>query len=162
MWRTEGRLAWWALSAAIVVSFGGCSTPEADGSHDGGLSSEAAQQQYDERTAALKLPDGASWPGLPETAPDGGSISYSRWAPTVRVESHWRCAWQGEWLDSVDGDEKRADTALNQLKSFTTMRTYQSQYDQPSRDQFDDQLRKAKLGDPEPTQADQEINCEAE
>lgn len=146
----------------IAAGVSGCSVlpVESDERGASGLSMEEAQSQYKERTSELPLPEGALWPELPSEGPNGEPLEYDQWAPTVQAESYWRCSWQGAWLEAQGNENDRADDALAKLSTFTEMRTYTSLYDDASRDQFDDQMERAALGDAAPTRQDTDVNCD--
>lgn len=148
------------IIVVVITAMSACSAlPQAEGEGSTGLSMEEAQAQYDQRTSELSLPDAAEWPELPTTGPNGEQLEYAQWAPTLNAESHWRCSWQEEWLDVQGRDDGQADDALAELTTFTDMRTYTSLYDDASREQFDDQMDRAALGDAGPMRQDSDVNC---
>ncbi|MFF3867892.1 hypothetical protein [Micromonospora sp. NPDC001898] len=148
------------IVAAVVFLTTGCSTGSDDDS--GGVKNyDEALKEYNAAKSSLTLPADKSWDSAQQLRKevDGSQVVFQDGAATGKVESFWLCAWQQEWLAARGDDAQREKQALDNLGKFPTLRTYQKNFDQSSRDVFDDELAKARLGDPSVVQQDVKANC---
>ncbi|WP_320068286.1 hypothetical protein [Micromonospora sp. RTGN7] len=147
-----------AITVALLTT--GCST--GSGGDSGAVKNyDEALKEYNAAKSSLTLPANKSWDSAQKLRreADGSQVVFQDGAATGKVESFWLCAWQQEWLAARGNDAQREKQALDNLGKFTTLRTYQKDFDQGSRDIFDDELAKARLGDPSVVQQSVKANC---
>lgn len=95
------------------------------------------------------LPDGVAWPAQ---VPPGFDDPNVRYDPAGRGEAlastYWLCAWQGEFLDAVEGNEQPRQTqALTMLDAFVVDPFFTQVFLDPGQGWKHDVLDPAKNGD---------------
>lgn len=78
----------------------------------------------------------------------------------TRASMLWECAWQKEWLKFYRVDSERANKALKELEKAKDMYYMSPQKcDDATRKYFQDNLDKARLGDPSGFEENIRLNC---
>lgn len=129
----------------MFVLLPGCSDEQLQ-TNTGTTSFVEIEKEYLKTIKELEWPEDFSLPTelVGETA-DEFQIGYG----ITRASLLWEYAWQKEWLENYSITPERADKALKELEKAKNM-LYMSpeKCDDVTRKYFDDNLQKAKLGDP--------------
>lgn len=104
------------------------------------------EEEFLETVENLNWPEGTVLPtSLEGENADVFQIGYGE----TRASILWEIAWQKEWLNSYMSDSERAEKALKELEKAPSM-NYMSgeRCDDATRRYFNNNLEKARLGDP--------------
>lgn len=104
------------------------------------------EKEYLDYLAKLNWPEGYFVPiKLDGEVAECFQVGYGE----TKASMLWECVWEKEWLKYYKSDSLRADNAIRELEKASDM-VYMgpAKCDDATREYFNDNLEKAKLGDP--------------
>lgn len=155
------RIAATMLAVALTATLCACgqqNTGSNASSERNIVSYDEINKEYKESVAKLDWPDSYS-PPVDLEGEDTGMVFQEGYGDT-RASMLFECAWEREWLSTYTTDNMKANAAIEQLSKVPEMGFRSPQRcDDATRRYFNDNLTRAKLGDPSGFQETVELNC---
>lgn len=146
------------MTSLLCVLVAGCSLGSKDDLAVRGFTDfEHIEQEYLNSLEELEWPEGTV---LPTKLTGEDAEQYQIGYGNTRASMLWECAWQKEWIATYNSDPERAEKALQELEKAPDMLYMSPQKcDDATRKYFNDNLEKAKLGDPSGFAENIRLNC---